>query len=141
MHLDEKVRVVLSNEDAYKVYHDACEKVENERDLAITIMLAGLGAITMGASVPVSYAVIAASGAISYGIETSPEDIDYIDLLGGEYTVNTFKMETDLDGLSRNNRKIVYEGLIIHGDPIILDNGEIIDNPLNTIVFKCTEFH
>jgi hypothetical protein len=125
----------VSKDEAYKLYKELCDKKDSENKTIITIYSTLLGALTLGANVYVGAGVLAGTAAMNLGIETSPENIDFQELLGGEYTVSNFVLDGDFDLHDKGNR-FVYSGIVVHGEPIILENGEVVDNPLNMIIIN-----
>ena len=139
--LQEDSAEVLSNSEAYALYKELCDNKDFENKTVIAIFGAVLSGVTAGASAYIAAGVIAGTTTMSLAINTSPENIDYQELLGGEYTVSNFVLDGDFDLPQGGGNRFVYSGIVVHGEPIILENGEVIDNPLNMILIHLDEAH
>ena len=128
--------VELSADEAESLYKDLCEQKELENDIVVSLLSTDLG-IALDMVLPGSSIVLGALTIIGSAVtQTTPDEYDLDDELGGTYTVSTFTMEADWDIPGINwGKHPIQKGVIIYGDPIILDDGTVIENPLTTIMY------
>jgi hypothetical protein len=138
-------KIIISGEDAKTYYNIMITNEKNERFVVeeATNLVFELALGEMGITGEVASFILGDSPGELMADFSLDEDFankygyDVEEILGGDFTISSFELEGEYEffgGLK--DEKVVTYGYVLHGEPIVLESGQTIPNPLNTIIYR-----
>ncbi len=139
LQITDTINVDVSNEIARDQYIELVNQKNTEVKVGLGVYSLMLGsslslfAIPQGVTILIDAGLLAGDLALPQAYKVN-EDIE--DFLGGAYKVSQFTIDADWDIKGYGGGKhVTRTGFVVYGEPIVLANGEVYDNPLNAVFF------